>query len=77
MKLYENPPLILRLMVIAGGLLLCLLAGASGSILWLAIGLAVGIFACAWGNKDAIQLLRNMVIAAKNGLLLAIGFLKK
>ena len=69
MKLYQNPPLIIRMAVIAAGLLLCLLAGASGSILWLSAGLGVCVFACAWGDRGYIGLLRRGLIAAKDWVL--------
>lgn len=77
MKLYQNPPLAIRLFIICLGLLFCLLAGVSGSILWLAIGLGIAVFGCAWGDVDYINMLRDMIVRAKNWLFQAIGFIKK
>lgn len=77
MKLYENPPLIIRMSVIAAGLLLCLLASHSGSILWLSLGLGICVFACAWGDREYIGLLRRGLVVVKDGLFGLLGLLRK
>lgn len=77
MKLYKNPPLLLRLLVIAAGLFLCILAGVGGSIVWLGVGLGICVFVCAWGDREYIGLLRKGLLKLKDAVLGAIGFMRK
>lgn len=77
MKLYQNPPLIIRMTVIASSLVLCMLAGVSGSILWLLAGLGIAVFACAWGDRGYIGVLRAGFALIRDYVLKVIGLLRK
>lgn len=77
MKLYKNPPLIVRLFVIAIGWFFCIIAGVGGSVFWLAIGLGICVFACAWGDREYINVLRKGLVLAKDKLFSLISLIRK
>ena len=66
MNIYQNPHWIVRMIVIAAGLILCAVAGHAQSIVFLGIGLATAIFGVAWGDRAYLGFLWRIVLKAKD-----------